>query len=130
MHVGAHAECAHLSQRRQSEEIEKDWRRRIGVPGLLTSALHPPPDKPLEDYCALGDITTDSATTVPVTTVTADVTDKVLPARVPGGGLDSTKLGPSDDAVGSDTVVKVLAVRPATHNKLSEHTARSCSSSS
>jgi hypothetical protein len=124
-----------LSQRRQQEEIEKDWRRRVDVPNLLMSALHPPPDKPLEDYCALGDmtavpVTTVPVTTVPVTTVTADVTDKVLPARVPGGGLDSTKLGPSDDAVGSDTVVKVLAVRPATHNKLSEHTARSCSSSS
>ena len=68
-------------------------------------------------------VTTVPVTTVPVTTVTADVTDKVLPARVPGGGLDSTKLGPSDDAVGSDTVGKVLAVTPATHNKLSEHTA-------
>ena len=126
MHVGAHAECAHSLQRRQQEEIEKDWRRRVDVPNLLTSALHPPPDKPLEDYCALGDmtavpvttvpvpVTTVPVTTVPVTTVTADVTDKVLPARVP---LDSTKLGPSDDAVGSDTVGKVLAVTPATHKQ-------------
>jgi hypothetical protein len=123
-------------QRRQQEEIDKDWRRRVDVPNLLTSALRPPPDKPLEDYCALGDmtavpvttvpvpvttvpvttvpITTVPITTVPVTTVTADVTDKVLPARVP---LDSTKLGPSDDAVGSDTVGKVLAVTPATHKQ-------------
>ena len=98
----------------------------------------------LEDYCALGDVTTtDSviafpvATAVPIIT-TADDTDfpvttavpiittavdtnRVLPAIVPGGGSDSTKSGPSDDAAGYDTVGKVLTVTPATHNTLSEH---------
>ena len=119
----------------------------MGVPTFITSALYPPPDIPLKDYCALGDVTTDSVTVgpvlmavpiiatvtttdsvttdVPVTTTDsvtiADVTNKVLPAIVPGGGSDSTKSGPSDDAAGSDTFGKVLTVTPATHNTLSEH---------
>ncbi len=99
------------------------------------SSLYPPPDFMLEDYCAVGDVTTTDSviafpvvtavpiittavdTDVPVVTAVpiitfADVTDKVLPAIVPGGGSDFTKSGPSDDAVGSDTFRKVLEVTP------------------